>query len=177
MAHAHLVAELLPQTPLRRCRIGHPVARIGQPHQPATQGLDQRLRPVQRQPQFAQQHVERRFTVQPQQQVAIDLGDHTLPVNGLRTLRDPRDQRHVGPESHAAEPAVEDATGHTLPAQVAAAAQRELHALGPAAAQAAEHLTRIGAIRHLVDQFAEVGRGRVGVHQRGVGDKAARAAR
>ena len=172
MAHGDIGPELATRMPAR-LGTGHQLLRLAQAHQLGAQGFDELLRVVQREVQFAQQHVQRRLAIEFEQQVAVHRGDHAFAVDRLRALRDARDQGHVGSEGHATETAVKHAAGRALTTQVAGAAECELHALGPAAGQAAEHMARRRAVRDFGDQFGQIGSAGVGVHQGSVRHKAA----
>ncbi|MNS94042.1 hypothetical protein D3C72_1282450 [compost metagenome] len=147
-------------------------ARVGQADQRVAHGVDGFLRPVERHLQVGQQHVERWLAVERQQQVAVGLGDLALAraagAQRLAALRDARHQPHALAEHHARQAAREHATRRTVAADVAVAADRELQRPAAAGREPAEQVAGVGAARHLADELAQVGRGRVGVHERGV---------
>lgn len=119
---------------------------------------------VERNIQLAQQHVERRFTVELQHQIAVDFRDRALAPHRLRALGHARNQVHVGPKGHAAQSADEHAAGRALALQMARAAGGELHVLKAAGRETAEHITRRRSLRHFSDQLGQLGRAPVGVH-------------
>ena len=168
VAHDHVAAEV--------AGAAHRIAAIGvgpvhQPHQRGANGGQCFVRLVQRHPEIAQQHVERRFAIDLGHYIAVGAADAAQPGHRLATLCYARHQRDAGAERDAAQTPAEDPARGALAADVAVAAHRKLDRTGAAGREAAEQVTGGGAGRHFLDQLGQVFGGAVGVHQGGTGFK------
>ena len=129
VAHHHIAAKV--------AGAAHGVAAhpIGRMHQPGQRGAHhgQRLALlVQRHLQVAQQHLQRRFTIQLQRHVAIGLGDGVHRCHRQAALRNTRHQRHPFAKRHTRQTAAKHPTGRAMALDVAVAAHRKLHGVAAA---------------------------------------------